>query len=192
MQKDAISRKVIISHKFRDHQVSPNTEVLILGTFNPCTPKNDADFFYGGNKNQLWELLPKAFAESSLKKLPVSERKEFCARQKIDFIDLIKEVEVDAGKEASRLDDYIDANVVAWNDIESEIVKLRYLRLVCFTRKSFGKINKIKTRVGEIAAFCERNEISFKLLVSPSPLARRLTITQKQEEWSRALSSSGR
>ncbi len=40
-----------IKHRFLDHQINPETEILILGTFNPETEKNEADFFYGRNRN---------------------------------------------------------------------------------------------------------------------------------------------
>jgi G:T/U-mismatch repair DNA glycosylase len=35
--------------------------MLIIGTFNPATYKNQADFFYSRGKNYFWRLLPVAF-----------------------------------------------------------------------------------------------------------------------------------
>lgn len=54
----------IIGHKFIDHQLNPNTMVLIVGTFNPNVNNNEADFFYGRNRNYLWRLLPIAFGQN--------------------------------------------------------------------------------------------------------------------------------
>lgn len=35
----------LVKHKFRDHQIQADTEILIIGTFNPDAAKNNADFF---------------------------------------------------------------------------------------------------------------------------------------------------
>jgi len=34
-----------IKHKFRDHKINPLTEILVVGTFNPETVENIAEFF---------------------------------------------------------------------------------------------------------------------------------------------------
>ena len=36
---------VTIKHKFIAHQIQPDTKTLIIGTFNPDSPDNEADFF---------------------------------------------------------------------------------------------------------------------------------------------------
>lgn len=33
-----------VNHKFLEHQLNPETEILIIGTFNPDTCTNKADF----------------------------------------------------------------------------------------------------------------------------------------------------
>ena len=50
------------------HQISPQTETLILGTFNPETPDNETEFFYGRRRNYLWRLLPSAYGGNDLKR----------------------------------------------------------------------------------------------------------------------------
>ena len=57
-----------IKHLLLDYKINPETETLIIGTFNPDTPENDADFFYGRSRNFLWKMLPTAFEEEDLKK----------------------------------------------------------------------------------------------------------------------------
>lgn len=184
MNDDSVPKKVVVTHKFLSHSIDPETETLIVGTFNPLADGNKADFFYGGHWNQLWDLLPEAFQERSLREELAGKQKTFCKRWKIDFIDVITKVEVDAGKETSRKDSYIDNKVVCWRDVTSEIKKLPNLTLVCFTREKFGGTPNIKRKIYEIIDHCQRSKITFKFLVSPSP-ARRLEKKKKQEEWNR-------
>ena len=61
-----------IKHRFVDHKIDVNTEILVVGTFNPETPENIADFFYGRQRNFLWTLMPTAFGENSLKGKSIS------------------------------------------------------------------------------------------------------------------------
>jgi len=35
----------LVHHKFCGHKIHPDTETLIIGTFNPETRDNSADFF---------------------------------------------------------------------------------------------------------------------------------------------------
>jgi hypothetical protein len=84
-----------IPHRFLDHQIDPETETLIIGTFNPETANNEAEFFYGRSRNYLWRLLPLAFGEKNLKEHTKQEKLEFIKKHHIDFIDLIEEIEVE-------------------------------------------------------------------------------------------------
>lgn len=58
---------ITVQHRFLDHQINPDTETLIIGTFNPDAADNNADFFYGRSRNYLWRLLPLAYGETDLK-----------------------------------------------------------------------------------------------------------------------------
>lgn len=42
-----------VKHRFINHKINPDTEILILGTFNPEAKENEADFFYGRSRNYL-------------------------------------------------------------------------------------------------------------------------------------------
>jgi len=175
-----------IKHRFLDHQIDPNTEILVIGTFNPDTEENVADFFYGRQRNFLWALIPTAFNETSLKGKSKEEKLEFIKRFKIDFIDLISEVEVD---EAANYDDgYIDSKVTEWRNVIAELNKLQNLKKVCLTRKSFGDIPNMKARIDEIKDYCEQRKIPLQFLATPARFYRQ----DKQTEWSNFFNDGNR
>jgi G:T/U-mismatch repair DNA glycosylase len=175
-----------IRHRFINHNINPKTETLVIGTFNPDTEENIADFFYGRPKNFLWTLIPTAFNEASLKGNSRTEKEKFIERYRIDFIDLILEVEVE--EVDNYRDDYLDDKVTVWNNVIAEIEKLKNLKRVCMTRKTFGDIPNMKTRIEEIKNYCERKEILFQFLSTPA----RFTNESKQTEWRQFFSNDNR
>jgi len=172
-----------IKHRFIDHKINSKTEILILGTFNPDTEKNEAEFFYGRSKNYLWKLLPTAFGKNDLKKEPVSKKLTFIEQIKIDFIDLIEEIKVDEGQETNYDDAFIDSRVVKWRDVINEIKKLKDLRKVILTRKTFNDIPKMKEQIEVIKDYCFKNGINFKVFPTPA----RFYNEKKQNEWTNIL-----
>lgn len=166
-----------IRHKFCAHKIDLETEILIIGTFNPETSENEAAFFYSRNRNFLWTLIPTAFDDISLKGRTKEEKVNYIRDRKIDFIDLITEVEVD--KPDNYDDIYLDNRVTEWTDIVSEIEKLRNLKKVCFTRKTFTGISNMKKRIDEIEKVCVQKKIIFQYLTTPARYYRK----DKQEEW---------
>ena len=175
----------IIKHRFLDHEINPETEILILGTFNPDTEKNEADFFYGRSRNYLWKLLPTAFQKPDLKKASKQEKLSFIEQVKIDFIDLIAEIEVESGQEANYNDDFIDNKVIKWQNIKTEIEKLKNLKKICFTRKTFNDIPNMEKKIEIIQEYCFKNGIYFKALTTPA----RFYNEKKQIEWTKFLTS---
>ena len=168
-----------IKHRFIKHSINPKTETLIIGTFNPDAEENVADFFYGRQRNFLWTLIPTAFNETSLKGKLLSEKLNFVEKYKIDFIDLISEVEVEVDEVVNYDDGYLDSRVTEWRNVTSEIEKLRNLKRVCLTRKSFGDIPNMKTRIDDIKNYCDKKAILFQLLSTPA----RFINEAKQTEW---------
>lgn len=166
-----------------DHQINPETETLIIGTFNPETADNDAQFFYGRSRNYLWRLLPTTFGEPDLKGSSKQEQLEFISKYKIDLIDLIEEIQVDAGQEANYYDGYIDNKVTRWRNIIAVIENLPSLKRVCFTRKTFSDIPNMKKQLNAIRKHCESKGIPFKALTTPA----RFYKEDKQTEWSNFL-----
>ncbi len=69
--------------------------------FNPATPNNEATFFYGRQRNHLWRLLPTAFDHDNLKGASTNQKLTFMDKYRIDFADLIAEIEVDERQEAN-------------------------------------------------------------------------------------------
>lgn len=172
-----------VKHRFINHQINPGTETLIIGTFNPDATDNQADFFYGRSRNYLWKILPTAFNERDLKGADLKDKVGFITKNKIDFIDLISEIEVDEGQEANYYDGYIDDKVIFWKDVISEIDQLKTLKRVCFTRRTFSDIPNMKNRIEAIQSHCEQNGIHFQVMTTPARFYRE----DKQTEWTKFL-----
>lgn len=113
----------------------------------------------------------------SLKNSTKEEKALFMTQHKVEFIDLIKAVDVE--KPGNYRDDYIDSNVIEWTNVVDELKQLPGLRKVCVTRKTFSGVPNIRKQLQEIEAYCEHNKIRFQYLITP---ARGYT-TQKQEAW---------
>ena len=174
-----------VKHRFIRHHINRKTETLIIGTFNPDVIDNPADFFYGRSQNHLWKILPAAFNEKNLKNSPKSEKLKFIKNYKIDFIDLITEIEIDEGEETNYSDKYIDKKATNWKDVISEINNLKQLKRVCFTRKTFSGIQNIKVNVESIQRHCNNNKVNFKSLITPA----RFYSGYRQKEWTKFLNS---
>lgn len=172
----------IIQHKFSAHVVSQETEILMLGTFNPNIPAGPT-FFYGRPRNFLWQLLPGCWGLPSLKNSPLPAKQAFMAAYKIDFADLIASVNVPAGLAGNVLDAFIDGNVNAWKNIIALINGLPKLKAVYFTRKTFGGIPNIHVQIVAIQAHCIANNIRFCLLETPARFAN----AAKQLQWTNTL-----
>jgi G:T/U-mismatch repair DNA glycosylase len=170
-------RTAKIRHLSADHVINPETEILVIGTFNPGTPLNEADFFYGRRRNFLWQLLPLSFGEASFKGKGREEKISFMKRRHIDFVDIISEVDVD---DPSNYDDsYIDGKVSQWRNVIAEIAKLPRIKRACLTRKTFADIPNMKKKINEIREYCEKQNILFRALISPA----RIYSAGKQAEW---------
>lgn len=168
----------VIQHKFRAHQVSTQTEILILGTFNPDIP-NGPDIFYGRTRNFLWHLLPQCWGLEPLKEAPLLAKQTFMAAHRIDFADLIYTLDVPVGEEENVDDDFIDSHVLQWKDIIALIETLPKLKEVYFTRKTFNGIPNVRTQVKLIASHCTAKGIRFCKLETPA----RFYNPEKQQQW---------
>lgn len=169
-----------IKHKFISHQIDPNTETLIIGTFNPDIEVNKAEFFYGRSKNYLWTLLPIALGDDNLKEKTKPEKIAFIKKHKIDFIDLISEIKVQDNEKLNYTDTLIDGKVIEWTKIIEEISKLQHLKRIGFTRRTFARVPNIQQKIEVIKQHAEQNGILFQFLTTPA----RFYNQQKQEEWS--------
>jgi G:T/U-mismatch repair DNA glycosylase len=168
----------IVQHKFLNHQVSLDTEILIIGTFNPDIP-NGPTFFYGRPRNFLWRLLPGCWGLPSLKVSPLAAKFAFMATHKIDFADIIESVDVPVGQEGNVLDTFIDGRVHQWRDINALINTLLKLKAVYCTRKTFTGIPNMKARILAIQNHCIQHNVRFCLLETPARFAN----AAKQQQW---------
>jgi G:T/U-mismatch repair DNA glycosylase len=169
----------IIKHRFLEHKINPNTETLIVGTFNPDAADNEAEFFYGRERNFLWRLITTAIGYENLKGKTKKEKLDFIQQNKIDFIDLISEVNVEEGEETNYEDRYIDDKVTEWRKVVDEIKKLNSIKRVAFTRKTLTDIPQMKIRVEEIEKYCKVKQIPFHFLKTPA----RTYSASKQKLW---------
>lgn len=172
---------VTISHRFLAMPIDPEVETLIVGTFNPATEKNPAEIFYGRKRNFLWKLLPLALGMADLKNETVSGRFAFIKEHKIGFIDLVAEVRVETGSEVNYDDNYIDARVTKWRNVIGVINQLKQVKKICFTRKSFSGIPRVREKIREVETHCLAKGIVFQYLSTPS----RIYSPEKQLEWTR-------
>ncbi len=175
-----MTKYINIRHLHYGYNHDTDTETLIIGTFNPGSDTNKADFFYGRPRNHLWTLLPTAFREPGLKGQTKANKIKFIKEHKIDFTDLISEISVPEGTETDYRDTFIDDKVTEWNDVISIISGLKNLMKVCFTRKTFSDIPNIKRQIEEVREYCETHGIYFKYMTTPA----RIYSKEKQKEWS--------
>lgn len=177
-----------IKHRFLETVINQNTETLIIGTFNPETEENLAEFFYGRSRNYLWRLLPIAYHEKDLKNASKQEKLDFISRRNIGFIDLISEIKVDEGQESNYYDSYIDSKVTQWRNVIAEMEKLKNIKRVCFTRKTFSDIPNMKRQIVAIQEYCDNRGIRFQALTTPARYYRE----DKQAEWTDFLLNGSR
>lgn len=173
---------MITYYKFRNYQVSPETKILIIGTFNPDIQKNKIDFFYSRPRNYLWRIIPEVLGEVSLKNESTEQKKAFIKKHQIDFTDLIGNVTHQLNM-PNYSDQYLENQELEWNKTEMLLSSLTNLQLVLFTRKTFNGIPKIKNRFLSIHRECEKLKITSRFVITPA----RTYNVDKLNEWKNAL-----
>lgn len=176
---------VTVKHKFADYKIDPSCEILMIGTFNPACAGNPVEIFYGRSRNYLWTLLPMVFSEPSLKQAAAEIKRAFLRFHRIDFVDLIAEINVDRENDYS--DRYIsNAITKAW-DIASEIESLRALKAAFFTRKTFSDVPRIRQLAGNAVAQLTKKRVAIDYLPTPA----RFINQAKQREWNETFARAG-
>ncbi|SIT90518.1 hypothetical protein [Pontibacter indicus] len=88
---------------FCDRQIATNSNILIIGTFNPsdasCEKENTANWFYGRNQSKFWRYFPTALTGDSLHPNDGIDGhpqiwKKYCIDNDIVIIDLIKSINI--------------------------------------------------------------------------------------------------
>ena len=171
-----------VLYKFRNYKVSPETRILIIGTFNPDIEENRIDFFYSRPKNYLWRILPEVYGKESLKESTTERKVAFIENYQIDFTDLIASVRHLSGK-ANYSDSYLEKQELEWNKTEELLKSLINLKLVLFTRRTFQGVPNLRNRFLFIQKECEKLKIVSRFVVTPT----RHYSTKKLEEWKFAI-----
>jgi hypothetical protein len=133
----------------------------------------------------MWELLPAMFDEASLKSVSVSEKQKFLARRKIDFIDLILEVDVADSKNYA--DRYLDKRIIEAWDTRASINSLPALKSMLFTRKSSTDVKCIGKLASDAASILTSKGLSVHHLPTPA----RFINESKRAEWRKIFSEAG-
>lgn len=168
----------IILHKFRDHKINADTEILILGTFSGDT-EDGTDFFYGRQRTFLWHLLPQCWDKDPLKDASIEEKMNFMAEHRIDFADLIHAIDVPEGEERNVDDAFIDSQATEWKDIIKTIDSLPKLKAVYFTKKTFNGIPNTKRQLTLVAEHCKQKNIRICKLETPA----KFYSPEKLQQW---------
>jgi hypothetical protein len=143
---------------FCGEPVNSSSKFLIIGTFNPdedsCLKTNNAEWFYGRKKNNLWRFLPRAMGGDSLHltdypEVTADNWKQFCIDQRIVFIDLIKSIDSDYplldfgdNEVEARISENLD-NTTVFN-IESAFNGITFEKVIYSLSWSDSKIKKMK------------------------------------------------
>lgn len=179
-----------IEHKFLKSYPLEGKKILIIGTFNPETICNPADFFYSRARNFFWELLPAMFnKEDSLKGKEPKEKIEFLKRHDIELTDLILFADIEERYLGEYGDDKLSVpeEEGGWNTENIiNILKQGNTKEVYFTRKSFQGVQKIQKEIKKIEAYCQESEIKFRYLPTPARFCNK----GKKEEWEKAFGKS--
>lgn len=132
-----IIRHTALENNWNINQVLTNSNILILGSFNPFNSNgNNTDFYYGRSTNYLWRIIAEMsgrdsnyFLNNLNRKLEVMIEKKFC------FLDIIDSIDISANN----------------NQIESEFIQRKifneYSDKVLFTtNQKFDSHNVRVTR----------------------------------------------
>ncbi len=152
-------------------------DILVVGTFNPDTldnKENQAKWFYGREVNEFWFLFPRMLGMPSIHPADIDDErehheicKEFCDKNNVLVVDIIKEVKV-------RLKGFTDneINALSLEDVEPFDFKAAFShnkpKRVIFTWKSNnGKVVGVIKK--EFIDFLRANGIQFCAVPSASP-----------------------
>lgn len=173
-----------MKHKFLSRKLNPETEILIVGTFNPGINENRTNFFYSRGHTSFWELMSAIFGEKCLRYSEKQEKEDFIKRHKIDFADLIEEIDITVQDLSSYKDITLDENLNAakCKNLPQELSHLNKLKKVCFTRKTFQHIPNIRKKVEELERWCKNKGIEFRRLTTPANYGK-VDAEKRFEEW---------
>lgn len=154
---------------------------LIIGTFNPSWDNlgNYAQWFYGRtHNNYFWDVLPRLYENTNLRRACPSEWKVFCHRHKIALTDLLYSID-DADSHnhthIQHLKTYRDDAIAKYFQQFTEVNIPNLLENhptinhVYLTRQATGFWQQ---KWLPILQYCKKNELTAQTLLTPSGSAR--------------------
>ncbi|MDD2674212.1 MAG: hypothetical protein PHF81_04975 [Flavobacterium sp.] len=157
-------------------------EYLFVGTFNPSWNHNNAeqaDYFYGRNRNNFWCILPLVFGGESLKRQELNIKLDYIIQNKIGITDLVSNIP-NASEEnkddINKLTKGFSDNVLNRYTLEfntPNIMKLielnkSTLKGVFLTRSTLNGIGQIAKNWGHIEEYCLKYQIKTEKLKTPA------------------------
>ena len=153
--------------------------ILMIGTFNPNVPDNPAKWFYGRiKKNYFWEVLPRIYAEQSLRNEPVFKWKLFCKKHGIAITDVIcsvQDADLTNPEHLKLMQSYRDSDLAKFFhhfelvDLVSILQQHTSIQSVYVTRSISDSFWKKK--LTNVIDYCQTHNISFQPLLTPSGFA---------------------
>lgn len=170
------------SHDLYLERLDFKPSVIIIGTFNPGWDQlnNVAGWFYGRTQNNyFWEVLPRLYGHSSLRKAPIAEWKAFCRQYRIALTDIIYSID-DAFENnpdhlaylGSYRDDLISRHFkrITQVGISNLLAKHSKIVKVYITRSIHGRFwRELWKPTGD---YCQLHDIGCQSLLTPSGSAR--------------------
>ncbi|WP_031454370.1 uracil-DNA glycosylase family protein [Flavobacterium chungangense] len=183
------------NHRFED-QLIPDWELeyLFIGTFNPSWDYNNAeqaDYFYGRNRNFFWRILPFVFGGDDLKNSSIEEKTEYLLNKKIGITDLIlciKNADENSETDRNNLTKGFSDNILNTYqlDFNSEKIKTlinknqKTLKGVFLTRSTLNNnISQIRDSWNIIENHCSVINIQTNKILTPA----RIFSEKKVDDW---------
>lgn len=175
------------NHTFCNQPVNPQSNILIIGTFNPsnnsCEKENNATWFYGRKQSKFWRYLPIALTGQSLHTSdghngsPITW-KRFCIANRIVIIDLIKSIEIneilpDFGDKEVECKINNDLTNTIYFNIAKAFKNIRFQKVIyslAWTDPNIKRMRQIKNILNQqlLDAECIQNRAQIKYCKTPS------------------------
>ncbi len=179
---------------FSGRSIIGKNKLLVVGTFNPedrmICKKNEAEWFYGRNANNLWKYIPEAMINSSLKGLKKEDWIKFCKKNEVVIIDLVKTFNSNqklnsfSDEEVESLISKKESNTTYFNS--KEAFRNCNFDFVVFTRKNWENtiptlLKAKESLINNLLELKTIKSIEKQIIYCPAPWGN---FTKRAEEWS--------
>lgn len=179
---------------FSGRSIIGRNKLLVVGTFNPednmVCKKNEAEWFYGRNANNLWKYMPEAMINRSLKGLKKKDWIKFCTNNKVVIIDLVKTFNANqklksfSDKEVESLISKKESSTIYFNS--KDAFRNCNFDFVVFTRKNWEStlpnlLNAKESLIKDLIELKAIKSTDNQIIYCPAPWGN---FTKRAEEWS--------